>query len=149
MFGSGISYLTVDLIRIWKSSNKDDFAEKRDRYLAVENPPDASYYRQLDYGRMKKMIRFIDRNLDSVTPENEMKMEIYFNQDQPAFIDDEVNMRLFNFSYADKVYAFAQENGLRFRILSGDLKTKPGPAWKTCSLFVQAWMWKCRSRNLT
>ena len=116
MFGSGISYLTVDLIGIWKSSDEDDFAEKRDRYLAAENPPDASYYRQLDYIRMEKIIRFIDRYLDSVTPENEMKMEIYFNQDQPAFIDDKVNTHLFNFSYADKVYAFAQENGLNIRI---------------------------------
>ncbi|QTE69133.1 endo-1,4-beta-xylanase [Clostridiales bacterium] len=116
MFGSGISYLTVDLIGIWKSSDEDDFAEKRDRYLAAENPPDASYYRQLDYIRMEKIIRFIDRYLDSVTPENEMKMEIYFNQDQPAFIDDKVNTHLFNFSYADKVYAFAQEKGLNIRI---------------------------------
>ena len=116
MFGSGISYLTVDLIRIWKSSDEDDFAEKRDRYLAAENPPDASYYRQLDYIRMEKIIRFIDRYLDSITPENEMEMEIYFNQDQPAFIDDKVNTHLFNFSYADKVYAFAQENGLNIRI---------------------------------
>ena len=65
---------------------------------------------------MKKIVQFIDRYLDSVTPENEMKMEIYFNQDQPAFIDDEVNTRLFNFYYADKVYAFARENGLRIRI---------------------------------
>ena len=32
MFGSGISYLTVDLIGIWKSSDEHDFAEKRDRY---------------------------------------------------------------------------------------------------------------------
>ena len=116
MFGSGISYLTVDLIRIWKSSNENNFAKNRDRYLAVENPPDVAYYRQLDYDRMKKIVRFIDRYLDSVTPENEMKMEIYFNQDEPAFINDEVNMRLFNFSYADKVYAFAQENGLKIRI---------------------------------
>ncbi|MBO5570065.1 MAG: endo-1,4-beta-xylanase [Clostridia bacterium] len=116
MFGSGISYLTVDLIRIWKSSDAHDFAENRDRYLAAENPPDAGYYRQLDYGRMEKMVRFIDRYLDSVTPENEMKMEIYFHQDRPAFIDDEVNTRLFNFSYADKVYSFAQENGLNIRI---------------------------------
>ncbi len=116
MFGSGISYLTVDLIGIWKSSDEDDFAEKRDRYLAAENPPDASYYRQLDYQRMKKMVRVIDRYLDSVTPENEMKMEIYFHQDRPAFIDDEVNTRLFNFSYADKVYSFAQENDLNIRI---------------------------------
>ena len=46
---------------------------------------------------MKKIVRFVDRYLDSVTPENEMKMEIYFNRDQPAFIDDEVNTRLFNF----------------------------------------------------
>ena len=99
MFGSGISYLTIDLIGIWKTSDEHDFAEKRDRYLSAENPPDASFYRQLDYGRMKKTIQFIDRYLDSVTPENEMKMEIYFNQDQPAFIDDEVNTRLFNFYY--------------------------------------------------
>ena len=115
-FGSSISYLTVDLIRIWKSSNEDDFAENRDSYLAAENPPDVSCYHQLDYFRMKKMVQFIDRYLDSVTPENEMKMEIYFNQDQPAFIQDEVNTRLFNFSYADKVYAFAQGNGLSIRI---------------------------------
>ncbi len=116
MFGSGISYLTVDLINILKSGDENDFEQRRDRYLAAENPPDAGYYRQLDYGRMKKIVQFIDRYLDSVTPENEMKMEIYFNQDQPAFINDEVNTRLFNFSYADKVYAFAQENGLTIRI---------------------------------
>lgn len=90
MFGSGISYLTVDLIRIWRSSDEHDFAEKRDRYLAAENPPDARYYRQLDYHRMKKIVQFIDRYLDSVTPENEMKMEIYFNQDQPAFINETI-----------------------------------------------------------
>lgn len=47
-FGSGISYLTVELIKICKSCNETDFAEKRDRYLAAENPPDAEYYRQLD-----------------------------------------------------------------------------------------------------
>ena len=116
MFGSGISYLSVDLIGIWRSCTEDDFAEKRDRYLAAEDPPDARYYRQLDYGRMGKMVRFIDRYLDSVTPENELKMEIYFDRDQPAFIGDEVNTRLFNFSYADRVYAFAQENGLKIRI---------------------------------
>ena len=44
MFGSGISYLTVDLIGIWKSSDEHDFAEKRDRYLSAENLPDASFY---------------------------------------------------------------------------------------------------------
>lgn len=116
MFGSAISYLTVDLIKIWKSCDESSFAEARDRYLAAENPPDAQFYRELDYGRMERMVRFIEQFLDSVTPENELKMEIYFRQDQPAFIDDEVNTKLFNFSYGDKVYAFAQENGLEFRI---------------------------------
>ena len=56
MFGSGISYLTIDLIGIWKTSDEHDFAEKRDRYLSTEKPPDAFYYHQLDYGRMKKII---------------------------------------------------------------------------------------------
>ena len=60
MFGSSISYLTVDLMNIWKSSNEHDFAEKRDRYLDTENPPDVRYYRQLDYGRIKKMVQFVD-----------------------------------------------------------------------------------------
>ena len=115
-FGSSISYLTIDLIKIWKNSNENNFEENRDKYLAVENPPDACYYRQLDYIRMEKLIQFIDNYLDSITPENEMKMEIYFNQEEPAFIDDEVNIKLFNFSYADKVYAFAKENNLSIRI---------------------------------
>ena len=61
IFGSGVSYLTVDLIMICKSSNETDFAEKRDRYLAAENPPDAEYYRQLDYHRVQKMTQFIER----------------------------------------------------------------------------------------
>lgn len=115
-FGSAISYLTVDLIKIWKNSNENNFAENRDKYLATENTPDACYYRQLDYNRMQKTIQFIDRYIDSVTPENEMKMEIFFNQNEPAFIDDQVNTSLFNFSYADKVYAFAQENKLSIKI---------------------------------
>lgn len=43
MFGSDISYLTIDLIGIWKTSDEHDFAEKRDRYLSTEKPPDAFY----------------------------------------------------------------------------------------------------------
>ena len=42
MFGSGISYLTIDLIGIWKTSDEHDFAEKRDRYLSTEKPPFSS-----------------------------------------------------------------------------------------------------------
>ena len=115
-FGSCINYFTVDLIRIWKACDEAHFEEERNRYLAAENPPDADCYRRLDYGRMRKMVRFIDSYVDSVTCENEMKMEIFFRADQPAFIDDEVNTGLFDFSYADKIYAFAQENNLSVRI---------------------------------
>jgi Beta-1,4-xylanase len=115
-FGSSISYLTVDLIKIWQNCDENSFAEARDRYLEAANPPDAAYYRQMDYGRMRRMIDFIDCYIDSVTCENEMKMEIFFREDEPAFIDDEVNTRLFDFSYADKVYAFARERGLSIRI---------------------------------
>ena len=116
MFGSSIRYLTVDLIEIFKSSRAEDFEEKRDRYLASEHEREDSYYYRLDYERMAKMVDFIERYVDSVTCENEMKMEIYFHQDQPAFIDDEVNDGLFNFAYADKIYQFAQRNGLEMRI---------------------------------
>ena len=116
MFGSSIRYLTVDLIEIFKSSRAEEFEGKRDRYLASQHEPENSYYYRMDYGRMAKMVDFIDRYLDSVTCENEMKMEIYFHQDQPAFIDDEVNDGLFDFSYADKIYQFAQDNGLNMRI---------------------------------
>ena len=51
---------------------------------------------------MEKLISFISENIDSLTCENEMKMECYFNEQEPAFIDDKVNIKLFNFSYADK-----------------------------------------------
>ena len=115
-FGSCINYRIVDLIRIWESCDEACFEEARDRYLTAENPSDADCYRRLDYDRMRKMVRFIDRYLDSVTCENEMKMEIFFRADQPAFIDDEVNTKLFDFSYADKIYAFAQEHKLSVRI---------------------------------
>ena len=43
-FGSGISYLTIALIKIWKNSNENNFEENRDNYLAVENPPVHSLY---------------------------------------------------------------------------------------------------------
>ena len=115
-FGSCINYITVDLIRIWKSCDEAHFEEERDRYLAAQDlPRDSGFYR-MDYDRMRKMVRFIDRYVDSVTCENEMKMEIFFRADQPAFIDDEVNTELFDFSYADRIYAFAQENNLSVRI---------------------------------
>ena len=114
--GSCINYQIVDLIRIWKTCDEARFEEERDRYLAAENPPDADCYRRLDYGRMRKMVRFLEQYVDSITCENEMKMEIFFRADQPAFIDDEVNTELFDFSYADKIYAFAQENKLSVRI---------------------------------
>lgn len=115
-FGSSIRYLTVDLISIFKTSSPDDFIEKRDSYLTSEHEPADSYYYLMDYERMAKTVDFIEKYLDSVTCENEMKMEIYFRQDQPAFIDDEVNTALFNFTYADKIYQFALENGLDMRI---------------------------------
>ena len=115
-FGSCINYQIVDLIKIWKTCDEARFEEERDRYLAAENSPDADCYRRLDYGRMRKMVRFLERYVDSITCENEMKMEIFFRQDQPAFIDDEVNTELFDFSYADKIYTFVQENKLSVRI---------------------------------
>ena len=48
MFGSGISYLTIDLIGIWKTSDEHDFAEKRDSYLSTEKPPDV--WEEEEYG---------------------------------------------------------------------------------------------------
>lgn len=65
---------------------------------------------------MRKIIDFIENYLDSVTCENEMKMECYFNDKEPAFINDNVNTKLFNFSYADRIYQFAEENKLDLRI---------------------------------
>ena len=116
-FGSGISYFTVDLIRIYKSSSgAQDFEEKRDRYLDSQNRPADSIYRGLDYDRMAKLTDFVERYLDCVTPENETKMEIYFRKDQPAFIGGRVNTDLFDFSYADKIYTFVKENGMDIRL---------------------------------
>ena len=106
----------MDLISIFKSSDREHFIEERDRYLASEKEKADSYYYRLDYDRMAKMVAFIERYVDSVTCENEMKMEIYFHPDEPAFINDKVNDALFDFSYADKIYQFAQSYQLDMRI---------------------------------
>ncbi len=115
-FGSSIRYLMVDLINIYKNSTLENFEENRNSYLKNENEKDDSYFYKLDYIKMTKIINFIENYLDSVTCENEMKMECYFNDGEPAFIDDVVNTKLFNFTYADKIYQFAQEYGLDLRI---------------------------------
>lgn len=115
-FGSSIRYLMVDLINIYKNSTPQNFEENRNIYLKKENEKDDSYFYKLDYIKMTKIIDFIENYLDSVTCENEMKMECYFNDKEPAFINDVVNTKLFNFTYADKIYRFAEENGLDLRI---------------------------------
>ncbi|MBO7632012.1 MAG: endo-1,4-beta-xylanase, partial [Lachnospiraceae bacterium] len=115
-FGCAINYYIVDLLNIWKDSSPETFAARRDEYLAAANASADSPFCQLDYTRMTKMADFIKRRVDSITCENEMKMEIFFREEQPAFIDDEVNTALFDFSYADRIYAFACEHGLDIRI---------------------------------
>ena len=115
-FGSSIRYLMVDLINIYKNSTSEAFETNRNEYLKNEREKEDSYFYKIDYDKMTKIVEFIENYLDSVTCENEMKMECYFNKSEPAFINDEVNKKLFNFSYADKIYQFAQENGLDLRI---------------------------------
>ena len=115
-FGSSIRYLMVDLINIYKNSTPETFETNRNEYLKNEKEKEDSYFYKIDYDKMTKIVEFIENYLDSVTCENEMKMECYFNESEPAFINDEVNKKLFNFSYADKIYQFAQENGLDLRI---------------------------------
>ena len=115
-FGSSIRYLMVDLINIYKNSTPETFEINRNEYLKNEKEKEDSYFYKIDYDKMTKIVDFIDRYIDSVTCENEMKMECYFNESEPAFINDKVNTKLFNFSYADKIYNFAQENGLDLRI---------------------------------
>src|SRR5574344_802345 len=115
-FGSSIRYLMVDLINIYKNSTLETFETNRNKYLKNEKEKEDSYFYKIDYDKMTKRVEFIENYLDSFTCENEMKMECYFNESEPAFINDEVNTKLFNFSYADKIYQFAQENGLDLRI---------------------------------
>lgn len=115
-FGSSIRYLLVDLINTYNKYGKEEFENRRNIYLEKEKENKDSYFYKLTPIKMEKLISFISENIDSLTCENEMKMECYFNEHEPAFIDDKVNIKLFNFSYADKIYNFAQENGLDMRI---------------------------------
>lgn len=115
-FGSSIRYLMVDLINIYKNSTTETFENNRNDYLKKEGEKDNSYFYKIDYEKMTKIVNFLNNYVDSLTCENEMKMECYFNQNEPAFIDDKVNVKLFNFLYADKIYNFAQENDMDLRI---------------------------------
>lgn len=115
-FGSSIRYLLVDLINTYNKYGRDEFEKRRNIYLENEKESKDSYFYKLTALKIEKILKFINENIDSLTCENEMKMECYFNEDEPAFIDDKVNINLFNFSYADKIYNFAQENKLDMRI---------------------------------
>lgn len=119
-FGSSISYHLVDLIDIYKTYGENKFEEMKISYLKSQNvdknSKDYSFYYGLDADKIKKVIDFIDKYIDCLTPENELKMETYFNNQEPAFIDDLVNTKIFNFTYADKIYNFAKEKGIDIRI---------------------------------
>ena len=119
-FGSSISYHLVDLIDIYKTYGENKFEEMKIRYLKSQNvdknSKDYSFYYGLDTDKIKKVIDFIDKYIDCLTPENELKMETYFNNQEPAFIDDLVNTKIFNFTYADKIYNFAKEKSIDIRI---------------------------------
>ena len=77
-FGSSIRYLMVDLINIYKNSTPETFEINRNKYLKNEKEKEDSYFYKIDYEKMTKIVDFIDNYLDSVTCENEMKMECYF-----------------------------------------------------------------------
>lgn len=115
-FGTSIRYIFVDLVYIYKKFGARLFEQKRDEYLQNKRETNIEGYYHLSAEKMEKALRFIAGCVDSVTCENEMKMECYFNSDEPAFIEDEVNLKLFNFEYADRVYQFAQEYGIDMRI---------------------------------
>lgn len=115
-FGSSIRYILVDLINIYKQYGAELFLQKRDEYLAKKRETGIEAYYNLSAVKIEKILNFIINYIDSLTCENEMKMECYFNQHEPAFIDDEVNRNLFNFEFSDKIYKFAQEYVLDMRI---------------------------------
>lgn len=115
-FGSSITYKIVDLISIFNKYGQEYFETKRNEYLESQNEPKDSNLYKINVEKIKKLIEFIKNNIDSLTCENEMKMECYFNKNEPAFVNGEVNRKLFNFSYADKIYNFAQKNNLDMRM---------------------------------
>lgn len=115
-FGSSIRYIFVDLVYIYRQYGTELFEQKRDDYLKNNRETNVEAYHHLSAQKIEKILEFIVHCVDSLTCENEMKMECYFDQSEPAFVNDKVNTRLFRFEYADKIYRFAQEYGLDMRI---------------------------------
>lgn len=116
LFGSSITYKVVNLINLYSEFGKENFEYYRDKYLVSENEEQNSNLYKMTSIKMEKLIKFISNHIDSLTCENEMKMECFFNQDEPAFVNDEVNTKIFNFEYADLVYEFAMKNHLHMRM---------------------------------
>lgn len=115
-FGCSIRCIFVDLVNIYKQYGAELFEQKRDEYLQNKKETNIEAYYNMSVEKIEKALEFIVSCVDSLTCENEMKMECYFNQSEPAFIHDKVNLKLFNFEYADRLYQFAQEYGLDMRI---------------------------------
>lgn len=115
-FGVSIRYILVDLINLYTRYGAETFERKKKEYLLGKAETNIDAYSNLSCEKIEKIKDFIVRYVDSLTCENEMKMECFFHQNEPAFIHDKVNLNLFNFEYADKIYQFAQEYGLEMRI---------------------------------
>ena len=113
-FGSCINYILVDLINIYKNNTPDNFEIEKINYFKKENIDFLNYYK-LDYNKMTKIIDFIDKYVDIITPENEMKISFTINKNEPIFVDDKINDKCFDFKYIDKIYKFARDNNLKMR----------------------------------
>jgi len=72
--------------------------------------------KDITYEEITKVYHNIISNVDCITPEVSGKMRIIIDAEKPLFINDEVNMDIFNFEYLDKVADFARNNNMKLRM---------------------------------
>ena len=118
-FGISVSFELIDLINIMKEcTTSEEFENKKTQYIvSLGNLPVLDGIREATFEEIQNVYKNIITNVDCITPEVEGKMTATINNNVSLFDENgNINDKLFNFSYLEKVINFAKEHNLEVRL---------------------------------
>lgn len=124
-FGVSICFELIDLFEIFKQCNNNEkFIKLRDDYFKSLRH-DARFQgfdyifpglKDISYEETKKIYNNMLNDVDCITPEWAGKMRCIIDTRKPLFIDNNINMDIFNFEYLDKLANFARSHNMKLRM---------------------------------
>lgn len=116
-FGVSVNYQLIELFKILNfASAVDEFNVMKSQYLQSQMIIFPGLL-ECTYQEIQNIYKNIIDNCDVITPETEAKMTLTINDRITPFNSDgTVNFQIFNFSYLDRIVAFAKQNNMKVRL---------------------------------